>query len=88
MKILVTKILTSQGLDPGTATAWEKVLCSVFDLAVLNPSDIKRHDTHVSLLLRIKRWDPLPHENIMSTSCHCSYHITPFLHELNTLDAC
>ena len=28
------------------------------------------------------------HKLILSTSCHHSYCITPFLHELNTLDAC
>ena len=27
-------------------------------------------------------------EFILSTSCHRSYCITPFFHELNTLDAC
>ena len=31
-----------------------EVLCNGFDLAVLNPSDIKGHDTYVSLLLRVK----------------------------------
>ena len=33
---------------------WEDVLCDGFDLVVLNLSDRKRHDTHVSLLLRVK----------------------------------
>ena len=27
-------------------------------------------------------------KRILSTSCHHSYCITPFFHELNTLDAC
>ena len=35
---------------------WEEVLCSGFDLTVLDPSDRKGNDTYVSLLLRIKRW--------------------------------
>ena len=59
-----------------------------FDLAVLNLSDRKRQDTDVSLLLRVTRWGLLIHEFISSTSCHRSYCITPFFHELNTLDAC
>ena len=67
---------------------WEEVLCDGFDLAVLNLSDRKRHDTHVSLLLRVTRWDLFIHEFILSTSCHHSYCITPFFHKLNTLDAC
>jgi len=64
---------------------------SGFDLTVLDPSDRKGTNTYVSLLLRIKdeiyiylhkdKW-------ILSTSCHRSYCITPFFHELNTLDAC
>ena len=33
---------------------WEEVLCSGFDLTVLDPSDGKENDTYVSLLLRIK----------------------------------
>ena len=36
---------------------WEEVLCSGFDLTVLDPSDRKGTDTYVSLLLRIKRRD-------------------------------
>ena len=36
---------------------WEEVPGSGFDLTVLHPSDKKGTDTHVSLLLRIKRWD-------------------------------
>ena len=36
---------------------WEGVLCDVFDLAVINLSDRRRHDTHESLLLRVTRWD-------------------------------
>ena len=36
---------------------WEEVPGSGFDLTVLDPSDRKGTDTHVSLLLRIKRWD-------------------------------
>ena len=32
----------------------EEVLCDGFGLALLNLSDRKRHDTHVSLLLRVK----------------------------------
>ena len=34
-----------------------------------------------------KMWS-FPNEKILSTSCHHCYCITPFLHELNTLDAC
>ena len=34
---------------------WEEVLCSGFDLMVLDPSDRRGTDTYVSLLLRIKR---------------------------------
>ena len=67
---------------------WEEVLCDGFDLAMLNLSDRKRHDTHVSLLLRVKRWGLFICEFILSTSCHCSYCITPFFHELNTIDPC
>ena len=67
---------------------WEEVLCDGFDLAVLNLSDRRRSDTHVSLPLRIKRLGLFLHEYILSTSCHHSYCITPFSHELNTLDAC
>ena len=33
---------------------WEEVLCSGFDLTVLDPSDKRGTDTYVSLLLRIK----------------------------------
>ena len=70
---------------------WEEVLCSGFDLTVLDPSDRKGTDTYVSLLLRIKRRDLISaaiDKWILSTSCHHSYCITPFFHELNTLDAC
>ena len=35
---------------------WEEVLCSGFDLTVLDPGDRRGTDTYVSLLLRIKRW--------------------------------
>ena len=41
---------------------WEEVLGDGFDLAVLNLSDRRRHDTHVSLPLRIKRWGMFLHE--------------------------
>ena len=47
-----------------------EVLCNGFDLAVLNPSDSRGHDTHVSLLLRVKRWGLFMHEFTLSTSCH------------------
>ena len=67
---------------------WEKVLCSGFDLTVLDPSDRRGTDTYVSLLLRIKRWGLSLHRWNFSTSCHRSYCITLFPHELNTLDAC
>ena len=69
---------------------WEEVLCSGFDLMVLDPSDRRGTDTYVSLLLRITRWDLYAaiDKRISSTSCHRYYCITPFLHELNTLDAC
>ena len=36
---------------------WEEVLCDGFDLTMLDPGDRKGNNTHVSLLLRIKRWD-------------------------------
>src|SRR3990170_1644417 len=67
---------------------WEEVLCDGFDLMVLNPSNRRGHDTYASLLLRITKWGLFLHEYILSTSCHRSYCITPFLHELNTLEAC
>ena len=67
---------------------WEEEPGSGFDLTVLDPSDRKGTDTYVSLLLRIKWWGLSLHRWILSTSCHRSYCITPFLHELNTLDAC
>jgi len=35
---------------------WEEVLCSGFDLTVLDSSDRKGTDMYVLLLLRIKRW--------------------------------
>ena len=34
---------------------WQEVLCSGFDLMVLDPSDRRGTDTYVSLLLRIRR---------------------------------
>jgi hypothetical protein len=49
---------------------WEEVLGNGFNLVVLNPSDKKGHDTHVLLLLRIKRWGLFMPEFILSTSCH------------------
>ena len=52
--------------------AMGEVLCSGFDLAVLNPSDRKGHDTYVSLLLRVKRWGLFIREFILSTSCRRS----------------
>ena len=67
---------------------WEEVLCDGSDLTVLDPSDWRGTDTYVSLLLRITRWGLFLHKYILSTSCHPSYCITPFFHELNTLDAC
>ena len=36
---------------------WEEVLCSGFDLTVLDPSDRRGTDTYVSLLLSITRWE-------------------------------
>ena len=39
-----------------------EVLCDDFDLVVLILSDRRRHDTHVSLPLRIKRWGIFLHE--------------------------
>ena len=66
---------------------WEEVPSSGFDLTVLDPSDRRGTDTYVSLPLRITRWGLFLHKYILSTSCHHSYCITPFLHELNTLDA-
>ena len=36
------------------------------------------HLQYVSLLLRITRWGLFLHEQILSTSCHRSYCITPF----------
>ena len=41
---------------------WEEVICSGFDLTVLDPSDKKANDTYVSLLLRIKQWGLFPHK--------------------------
>ena len=67
---------------------WEEVLCDGFDLTVLDPSDRRWTNTYVSLLLSITRWGLLLHKYILSTSCHRSYCIPPFFHELNTLEAC
>ena len=67
--------------------AMGEVLSSGFNLAVFFPSDRRGTDMYVSLLLRITRWGLFLHKYILSTSCHRSYCITPFLHELNTLDA-
>ena len=66
----------------------EEVLSDGFDLTVLDPSDRRGIDTYVLLLLRITRWVLFLYEYIVSTSCHRSYCITLFFHELNTLDAC
>ena len=49
---------------------WEVVLYDGLDLAVLNLSDRRRSDTHVSLLLRVKIWVLFIREFISSTSCH------------------
>ena len=65
---------------------WEEVLCDVFDLAVLNLSDRRRSDTHVSLLLRIKRWVYTWIDLVYIMSSFLLHY--PVLHELNTLDAC
>ena len=50
--------------------AMGEVLCNGFDLAVLNPSDRKGHDTYVLLLLRVKRWNLFIRGFFLSTSCH------------------
>ena len=47
-----------------------------------------QQDTYWLLPLRITRWGLFLHEYILSTSCHRSYYLTLFPHELNTLDAC
>ena len=47
-----------------------EVLCNGFDLVVLNPSDRRVHDTHVSLLLRVEGGVYFIREFILSTSCH------------------
>ena len=47
-----------------------EVLCNGFDLAVLNPSDRRGHDTYESLLLRVKIWGLFMREFTLSTSCH------------------
>ena len=44
------------------------VLCSGFDLTVLDPSDRRGTDTYVSLLLRIKRWG-------LSLDRSCLHHV-------------
>ena len=69
----------------------EEVPGSGFDLTVLDPSDRKGTDTYVSLLLSLKDEIYIYRhidKRILYTSCHRSYCITPFFHELNTLDAC
>ena len=40
---------------------WEEVLCSGFDLTVLDPSDRRGTDTYLSFLLRITIWYLLLH---------------------------
>src|SRR4051812_48178473 len=65
-----------------------RVLCDGFDLTVLDTSDSRGTNTYVSLPLRITRWGLFLHKKILSISCHRSYCITPFLHEVSTLDAC
>ena len=70
---------------------WEEVPGSGFDLTVLDRSDRKGTDTYVSFLLKDKKMGSIStaiDKRILSTSCHRSYCITPFFHELNTLDAC
>ena len=68
------------------------MLCDGFDLTVLDPSDRRGTDTYVSLLLikdnKMRSISVAIDKRISSTSCHRSYYITPFSHELNTLDAC
>ena len=68
----------------------EELSCG-FNLALLDPNVRKGNDTYVSLLLRIKYKIYIYRhidKRILSTSCHRSYCITLFFHELNTLDAC
>ena len=70
--------------------AMGEVLSFGFNLAVSFPSDSRGSKARIVLLpSRIKRWG-LYHIAWVypSTSCHLTYCITPFLHELNTLDAC
>ena len=57
---------------------WEDVLCSGFDLTVLDPSDGKGTDTYVSLLLRIKAWGLVMRDFTLSTSCHLAKGSIPF----------
>ena len=58
---------------------WEEVLCSGFDLTVLDPSDRRGTDTYVSLLLRIKRWGLSLHRDLVyiMSSFLLDYSISP-----------
>ena len=49
--------------------AMEEVLCNEFDLAVLNPSDRRGHDTYYIVAIKEKRWDLFMREFTLSTSC-------------------
>ena len=69
---------------------WEEVPGSGFDLTVLDPSDRKGTATYIVATKDKEKGSTSAaiDKQIFSTSCHRSYCITPFFHELNTLDAC
>ena len=71
--------------------AMGEVLCNGFYLVVLNPSGRRGHDTYSIVSIKGKKMGSISTAIdiwIPSRSCNRSYCITPFLHELNTLDAC
>ena len=65
-----------------------EVLCDGFDLAVLNPSDRRGHDTYCIVAIKDKKMGFI-HVSVyfvyIMSSCLRCYSI---LYELNTLDAC
>ena len=69
---------------------WEEVPGSGFDLRCSIP--VTEGETHVCIVAtKDKKTGSISaaiNKRISSTSCHRSYCITPFFHELNTLDAC
>ena len=67
-----------------------EVLCDGFSLAMIYTPVIEGDKTHICIVAIKGKTTGFIHIGLftLSTSCHRSYCITPFFHELNTLDAC